>query len=380
MGNVFLGTQSGASDGVLLSGLGINAVVNITAGKDRCPKYFEAYGVEYLHLELKDELATDPSHAVPRAVAALRKWCFEGKRVLVHCKAGLSRSVTTILAWLMLDSDFSLEEATDFVTERRCRNIQCAPSFWCYLALLEREKRGWPAGTRPSIDFTPRFVTAFSDMGFTDGQIKGCLQDDADWVHFALFYAALRKWGFAELAVCGMVAQRPEVEPRTVRKAVSTSLLLMEVYHQWAALQAFGLRSLSAMAGFSDEASAIVALEGAVGKTVNAMDAHMSDVEVQIAGCEILSALSLPGGPLEEMVLLGVVETVRRAMEAHPDVRKVQDLCCGVLVDLVEDARAARVMNICSMHSDKMQGTWRTGGYSSTSRRVSSFTLTAVGG
>jgi len=83
---VFLGTKFAAEDRPLLDCLGITTVVNLSAGKTRIPNYFEdCEDIEYLHLELADELVSDPSLAFPQAVKAIVRSNATGGHVLMHC-------------------------------------------------------------------------------------------------------------------------------------------------------------------------------------------------------------------------------------------------------------------------------------------------------
>ncbi|CAG0915429.1 unnamed protein product [Notodromas monacha] len=66
----------------------------------------------------------------------------KGVGVLVHCLAGVSRSVTFTLAYLMFKLHLSLNDAFDFV-RRRKGNI--APNFTFLGQLLEFERQQLPA-------------------------------------------------------------------------------------------------------------------------------------------------------------------------------------------------------------------------------------------
>ncbi|CAE8626207.1 unnamed protein product [Polarella glacialis] len=183
---VFVGSEFGAANRDLLDGLGIRAVINVTAGSGRVPNHFESSGdFEYLHFELFDQPGSDPSEAARGSCEALSRWGQEGRRTLVHCSAGLSRSVTLVLAWLMESKKgLSLLDAVELVNEQRGRRVQCNPSFWCFLAALERRQKGWPPGTTPSFDFTRWVVEDLEKMGFDAALVRQALHDRADWVHF----------------------------------------------------------------------------------------------------------------------------------------------------------------------------------------------------
>eukprot|EP00927_Polykrikos_kofoidii_P033147 TRINITY_DN28057_c0_g1_i1.p1 TRINITY_DN28057_c0_g1~~TRINITY_DN28057_c0_g1_i1.p1 ORF type:complete len:286 (-),score=33.32 TRINITY_DN28057_c0_g1_i1:44-781(-) len=189
--HVFVGSEFGASDRALLDALNITAVINVTAGSRRVPNHFDGAGIDYIHYELFDQPGADPSEAARGGADAISRWGADSRRVLVHCSAGLSRSVTVVLAWLMETKSFDLAEAVALVDVRRGRRVQCNPSFWCFLAALERRLRSLAPGTPPSLDFTPWFVDDFSRMGFDKDRVRQLLQAEADWVHFDIFFEAL---------------------------------------------------------------------------------------------------------------------------------------------------------------------------------------------
>ena len=78
--------------------------------------------------------------------------------VQVHCSAGLSRSASMVVAWCMHAQGMppqSLGGAVARVQAARGRRLQINPSFWMNLATWERELFHLPAGTMPTLDFTP---------------------------------------------------------------------------------------------------------------------------------------------------------------------------------------------------------------------------------
>ena len=67
-------------------------------------------------------------HQILEGAAILRKWISPESRVVVHCKAGISRSATVILAWMILYNSFSYEQA--FARLREARSIIQPNSFY----------------------------------------------------------------------------------------------------------------------------------------------------------------------------------------------------------------------------------------------------------
>jgi len=190
-----LGSRFGAEHDPIFDAkvIGITAVVNITCGSGRVPNKFESSGVEYLNFEVHDQPGeTAIVDAIAKGCPQVEQWLLESKLVLVHCSAGLSRSVTFVVAYLMKKHrHLSLKDAIDFVQSRRGRKIQINPSFWMELAKLERELFALPPGTVPTVDFRPWWREDFGRMGFTEEAIDNALIVVGDWVDFSKAFEAL---------------------------------------------------------------------------------------------------------------------------------------------------------------------------------------------
>lgn len=92
--DLFLGDKEDAADKTLLMEHGITHVVNCAA---RIPCYFPEH-FQYLALHMEDPYEGFPS-LIPTFCAFIDKARLHGK-VLVHCRHGLSRSASVILAYL----------------------------------------------------------------------------------------------------------------------------------------------------------------------------------------------------------------------------------------------------------------------------------------
>ena len=106
---------------------------------------------EHLHVKVEDTRAADMTPHFPVVSAFLSRAESAGGRALVHCAFGQSRSVTVVVAHLVMSNrGLSLGEALERMRSRRptaCPN----PSFLEQLVRLELELRdGVPSDLRPS--------------------------------------------------------------------------------------------------------------------------------------------------------------------------------------------------------------------------------------
>lgn len=151
--HLFLGCRKAASTPQKLRELGITRILNVTP---------VASQVEILDSFMYKQIAVEDSHDVnmlqhlPEAFAFIEDARLRRERVLVHCHAGMSRSVTIILAYLMKYYDHSLESAYDFVKQRK---DDIAPNFSFMGQLLEFQSRLSPLGTPDSGIDSPMQIT-----------------------------------------------------------------------------------------------------------------------------------------------------------------------------------------------------------------------------
>ncbi|CAG8694562.1 29870_t:CDS:2, partial [Racocetra persica] len=81
---------------------------------------------QYLKLDVKDSVEEDVENGLKRAVAFIEQAEKDNMPIYVHCKAGKSRSVTAVLAFLIESRHWTLNRAYDYVMDRRsgiCPNI-----------------------------------------------------------------------------------------------------------------------------------------------------------------------------------------------------------------------------------------------------------------
>ena len=125
----------------------ISRILNVTSS---VPNQFQDLdGFVYKQIAVEDSHEVDMIKHLPEAFCFIEDAKNRGERVLVHCHAGMSRSVTVIIAYLMKYYDHTLESAFDFVKQRK-RNISPNFSFMGQLIEYESVLRPSVASTSPA--------------------------------------------------------------------------------------------------------------------------------------------------------------------------------------------------------------------------------------
>jgi hypothetical protein len=110
---IWLGSQEDAQDLEKLSALGVTHVLNVAR---QCPPVHEMDFL-YLRIDLLDHPGEDLTSAFAAAFDHIRDARACGGQVLVHCVAGMSRSVAIVAAWLVQGEGMSLKQAMDLVSQ-----------------------------------------------------------------------------------------------------------------------------------------------------------------------------------------------------------------------------------------------------------------------
>lgn len=121
---LFLGNASHSGDSKALQKYNIKYVLNVTPD---LPNVFEKTGnIQYLQIPITDHWSQDLAIHFPNAIRFIDEARTKGSAVLVHCLAGVSRSVTITLAYLMHTNSLCLNDAFLFV---RARKPDVSPNF-----------------------------------------------------------------------------------------------------------------------------------------------------------------------------------------------------------------------------------------------------------
>ncbi|GAB6030315.1 hypothetical protein CHUAL_005985 [Chamberlinius hualienensis] len=113
--HLFLGSEWNASNLEELQRNGVGHILNVTREIDNFfPGMFE-----YLNIRVYDEEGTELLKHWDKTYRFITEAKEKGSKVLVHCKMGVSRSASVVIAYIMKSNNWKLHTAFDFVKEKR---------------------------------------------------------------------------------------------------------------------------------------------------------------------------------------------------------------------------------------------------------------------
>lgn len=116
-GKLFLGDMWDANNFEFIEKNNINVIICVAAGiifRQNIPENIAIH-----KYKIEDTLEQDISVYFDEITELIREYIMNRKTVLVHCMAGISRSTTITIAYLMKYENMNLKEALIFVKERR---------------------------------------------------------------------------------------------------------------------------------------------------------------------------------------------------------------------------------------------------------------------
>ena len=100
-----------------LTGMGITAIVNVTSSE---PNHFaDIPGMDYLRCPVEDALDAPIEKYFDQCSAFIESMRAQGRATLVHCRGGISRRPTMVIAYLMKFRGFSRSDAFNLVAGAR---------------------------------------------------------------------------------------------------------------------------------------------------------------------------------------------------------------------------------------------------------------------
>ncbi|XP_056095910.1 dual specificity protein phosphatase 16 [Rhinichthys klamathensis goyatoka] len=141
--HLYLGCQRDVLNQELMQQNDISYVLNAS---NTCPKPDFIPDTHFLRVPVNDSFCEKILPWLDRSVEFIEKAKASDARVLVHCLAGISRSATIAIAYIMKRMDMSLDEAYRFVKEKR---PTISPNFNFLGQLLDFEKKLRSERVRP---------------------------------------------------------------------------------------------------------------------------------------------------------------------------------------------------------------------------------------
>ncbi|KAG8517419.1 Dual specificity protein phosphatase 5, partial [Galemys pyrenaicus] len=139
---LYLGSAYHASKCEFLANLHITALLNVSRrASEACEPW-----LHYKWIPVEDSHTADISSHFQEAIDFIDCVREKGGKVLVHCEAGISRSPTICMAYLMKTKQFRLKEAFDYIKQRRS---VVSPNFGFMGQLLQYESEILPSTPTP---------------------------------------------------------------------------------------------------------------------------------------------------------------------------------------------------------------------------------------
>jgi len=163
--HLYLGGVEAAVEPKCLAEQGICAIVCCNRELEFATSKFLP-DLEYYRVDVED-MGREPIELfLPEAVEFIHTQLLQERSVLVHCKAGVSRSASVLLAYLMEHCGYSLHDAFIWTLRRR-PTITPNPGFMERLRDYEKEKRGMKVASIDMFKYVSWFQAA-----------ERCLQPD----------------------------------------------------------------------------------------------------------------------------------------------------------------------------------------------------------
>ena len=113
---LFLGTFANACDIKELRRMKINYILNVAI---ECKNNNLPKDIKELHLEIPDYELFELYDYFDESNEFINKCKSEGGKMLIHCKYGISRSASFIIAYLIKEMKYTTDYALKFISEKR---------------------------------------------------------------------------------------------------------------------------------------------------------------------------------------------------------------------------------------------------------------------
>jgi protein-tyrosine phosphatase len=142
---IYLGNIAGAQNDKFLIKNNIGYIINLS--NQWYPKKRE---ITYLDIPIPDSPDTNIKFYFPEIISFFNNAINTDKNIYIHCRAGISRSTSGLLAFLM-SKGLNMRDAVNYVFSKRSI-IQPNQGFWIQLMMYERELYG-----KNTVDYSEKY-------------------------------------------------------------------------------------------------------------------------------------------------------------------------------------------------------------------------------
>ncbi|CAG9313697.1 unnamed protein product [Blepharisma stoltei] len=114
--NLYLGSLMAGGNEQFLREYSIKYIVQALDCSSDSPQFD---GITYHFIAIEDSPMEDISKHLPGALRFIHQHLLEGEKVLVHCQAGVSRSASIVIAYLMGKYLINFAQASNVVLQKR---------------------------------------------------------------------------------------------------------------------------------------------------------------------------------------------------------------------------------------------------------------------
>ncbi|MBW00116.1 Dual specificity protein phosphatase 8, partial [Eschrichtius robustus] len=160
--HLYLGSQKDVLNKDLMTQNGISYVLNAS---NSCPKPDFICESRFLRIPINDNYCEKLLPWLDKSIEFIDKAKLSSCQVIVHCLAGISRSATIAIAYIMKTMGMSSDDAYRFVKDRR---PSISPNFNFLGQLLD-----WPDEPAPETQFKRRSCQMEFEEGMVEGRARG---------------------------------------------------------------------------------------------------------------------------------------------------------------------------------------------------------------
>ena len=154
---LYLGNLETSNNQEYLESQNITVILNLC---ETANKQFP--NIEYHHIPVADEQTENIFKHFPEFYTIINEALSNNKKVLVHCFAGVSRSSTAVISYIMKSQMISLKDAY-FAVRKKKRNISPNKGFWNQLCVYEMELLHVRQPSYSCVDYYTDYIYDFLD-------------------------------------------------------------------------------------------------------------------------------------------------------------------------------------------------------------------------